>query len=577
MLRRNYHIPLSRSGCRIVKIGYLGPQGTYTEEAAKAAVAEATYLPYASIEAVFEAVLRHQVDRGLVPIENVIQGPVTETLDNLYRHTASIAIVDMLVLPIEHAIGALAPAASITRILSKDQALKQCSLYLQEHYSLAQQVEVASTSAAMQSIVAEGWQDAAAIGSALALQQYGLPILDRNIGNVKHNKTRFAVLGPATAGYHPPTGSDATALVIYPHRDRLGLLEDMLVVVSREYGLNLSSIHSRPDTLGAFRFHIEVEGHLDDPPVAACIAALAKQLGDEEVEVKVFGTYPRCAFNEPGLRTIGIIGGTGQMGGWFKRFFGAAGYTVLISGRRTPLTYQQCIEQSDAIIINVPIKHTVDLIHNVGGFFRPGQLISDNTSIKTQPVAAMLEAVPPGVEVLGMHTVFGPAVDSLRHQNVIFTRTRASGELAREFESIFYKYGAKITYTTPEYHDKQMAFHQNLEHFTKIVLARVLQDHFGHPAEMDSYSSPNSRTSLVTMGRIVQADPDLYSQIQSYNLQGPAMLQSYLEAAQALGQALIAGDTEPFKNSMSTSATALGPAYLADMLEKSKVIQRHLL
>jgi prephenate dehydrogenase len=290
----------------------------------------------------------------------------------------------------------------------------------------------------------------------------------------------------------------------------------------------------------------------------------------------VFGTYPRCAFNEPRLRTIGIIGGTGLMGGWFKKFFTAAGYTVLLSGRRTPLTYQQCIEQSDAVIINVPIKHTVDVIQAVGTFFRPGQLITDNTSIKTQPVATMLAAVPPGVEVLGMHTVFGPAVESLRRQNVIFTRTAASGELAREFESIFYKHGAKITYTTPENHDKQMAFHQNLEHFTKVVLAQVLRTHFGDPAEMDSYSSPNSRASLITMGRILKADPELYSEIQSYNLQGPAMLRAYLEAAQALGQALINGEMHAFKDSMTASATTLGDAYLTDLLEKSKALQRHL-
>jgi prephenate dehydrogenase len=560
-----------------VKIGFLGPQGTYTEEAAKAAVPDATYLPYPSIDAVFDAVLRQEVDRGLVPIENVIQGPVTETLDNLYRYAEQIMVVDMLVLPIQHAIGALSTKAHITRILSKDQALKQCSAYLQEHYPQVQCIEVASTGAAMQTIVTERLRDAAAIGSPLALKQYGLSILACNIGNVKHNKTRFAVLGPASAGAHSRTGNDATALVIYPHRDRIGLLEDILAVVSREYGLNLSSIHSRPDTLGAFRFYIEVEGHLDDPPVAACITALEKQLGDEEIEVRVFGTYPRCAFNEPRLRTIGIIGGTGQMGGWFQRFFGAAGYTVLISGRRTTLTYQQCVERSDAVIINVPIKHTVEVIHAVGGFFRPGQLITDNTSIKTQPVAAMLEAVPSGVEVLGMHTVFGPSVESLRHQNVIFTRTSASRELASEFESIFYKYGAKITHTTPEYHDKQMAFHQNLEHFTKVVLAQVLLNHFGDPTEMDSYSSPNSRTSLVTMGRILSADPDLYSEIQSHNLQGPAMIQSYLDTAQALGRALIEGHIDAFKESMTTSAAALGPTYLSDMLEKSKAIQRHLL
>jgi prephenate dehydrogenase len=264
------------------------------------------------------------------------------------------------------------------------------------------------------------------------------------------------------------------------------------------------------------------------------------------------------------------------MGGWFRSFFESAGYTVLLSGRRTPLTYAQCIAQSDAVIINVPIENTVAVINAVGKSFRPGQLIADNTSIKTQPVAAMLAAVPPGVEVLGMHTVFGPAIDTLRKQNVIFTRTPASGELADEFESIFYKYGAKITHTTPEYHDKQMAFHQNLEHFTKIVLAQVLRTHFSDPVEMDFYSSPNSRASLITMGRILNADPDLYSEIQSYNLQGPAMLQAYLEVAQTLGQALMAGQIEAFKSSMQDSAQALGKPYLDEMMQKSRAIQRHL-
>ena len=72
----------------MVNIGFLGPQGTYTEEAAKTAVPDATYIPFASIDAVFDAILRQEVERGLVPIENVIQGPVTETLDNLYCRAA---------------------------------------------------------------------------------------------------------------------------------------------------------------------------------------------------------------------------------------------------------------------------------------------------------------------------------------------------------------------------------------------------------------------------------------------------------------------------------------------------------
>lgn len=559
-----------------MKLGFLGPQGTYTEEAAKTAAPDATYVPYPSIEATFEAVARGEVQRGLVPIENVIQGPVTETLDYLYRYADQVKIVDMLVLPIQHAIGVLTPTAQVQRVLSKDQALKQCSAYLQHHYPQARQVEVSSTSGAIQTIATERLTDAAAIGSAWAMQQYGLHILEQNVGNVKNNKTRFAVLGAATEPYHVRTGKDSTLLVIYPSRDRIGILYDMLTVISQTYHLNISALHSRPDTVGIFRFYVEFDGHPDDPAIATCIDDLARNLNEEEVEVRIFGAYPRCPFNESRIRTIGIIGGTGQMGGWFRTFFEAAGYTVLLSGRRTALTYQQCIEQSDVVIVNVPIHNTVDVIQAIGPFFRPGQLIADNTSIKTQPVAAMLAAVPPGVEVLGMHTVFGPAIDTLRHQNVVFTRTAASGALAAEFENIFYMYGARITYTAPENHDKQMAFHQNLEHFTKIVLARVLSTQFNDPNEMDRYSSPNSRTSLMTMGRILNADPELYSEIQSFNLQGPAMIQTYLEIAQALGQALIAGNIEAFKTAMQESAQTLGSAYLREMMEKSKVVQRYI-
>jgi prephenate dehydrogenase len=279
-------------------------------------------------------------------------------------------------------------------------------------------------------------------------------------------------------------------------------------------------------------------------------------------------------FNEPRIRTVGMIGGTGQMGRWLKPFFEGAGYGVLISGRTTPLTYQQCIARSDVVIINVPISHTVEVIRRVGRFFQPGQLMVDNTSIKTQPVAAMLEAASEGVEVLGMHTVFGPNITELRRQNVIFTSTPKSGELAQEFEGIFYKYGATITHTTPEYHDRQMAFHQNLEHFTKIVLAEVLRSQFGTPAVLDTYSSPNSRLSLLAMGRILKGNPQLYAEIQTQNLQGAGMIQEYLRIAAELGQALSSGDTSRFTQAMIQCAAAFGADFLTQAVETSNAMQR---
>jgi len=198
----------------------------------------------------------------------------------------------------------------------------------------------------------------------------------------------------------------------------------------------------------------------------------------------------------------------------------------------------------------------------------------DNTSIKTQPVAAMLDAAPEGVEVLGMHTVFGPAITELRRQNVIFTRTSRSAELAQEFEGIFYKYGGTITHTTPEYHDRQMAFHQNLEHFTKVVLAEVLRAQFGHPEAMANYSSPNSRLSLITMGRVLKGDSGLYAEIQTQNLQGPGMIQEYLHIAEEVGRVLIQGDGAPFAQAMSRCAEVFGSDFLTHAVETSNAIQQ---
>lgn len=550
-------------------LGFLGPRGTYTEEAATQFAPGCRSIPFATIDEVFKAVQNGTVERGLVPIENVIAGPVTETLDNLYTYAQDVKILDMMVLSIEHALGVWDAAAPVTDVYSKDQALKQCSSYLSGQWPAAALHETASTALAMQQVATAKKSGMAAIGSPASLSHYGLSIVARNIGNISNNKTRFVVLGPRQTLAHIPTGADATALVVYPHRDRIGLLQQILYVVSHTHGLSCSAIHSRPDTRGAFRFYLEIEGHEQQGAMAACVAELKQALGDEEVDIIVFGTYPRRPFNPKRIGTIGIIGGTGQMGAWFSRFFGEAGYKVLIAGRNTALSYEQCVKQSDVVLCNVPIRNTDEILRAIAPHCRPGQLLVDNTSIKTQPVQTMLDVAPPGVEVLGMHTVFGPAIAQLRGQNVIFTRTARSDELAGEFEGLFYKYGAKVTYTTPQHHDQQMAFHQNLEHFTKIVLAEMVHRHFQEPGEMGSYSSPNSRASLATMGRILKGDPALYAEIQTYNQQGPEMIDSYVRICERLRDALLQNHAEAFSDSLKTSRSELGAEFVEQLWKDS--------
>ena len=551
-------------------VGFLGPEGTYTEEAAHEAHPGAVYVPYPTIDAVFAALAAGVIGRGVVPIENVIHGPVTETLDNLYQFADRLKIIDMQVRVIEHAIGTLADAGAIRRIMSKDQAIKQCSEYLRLHYPQAQPEEAASTSAAMRRIVQENLRDAAAIGSPAALQTYGLVVRERHIGNSKNNKTRFAILGAITDADALPTGVDVTALAIYPRRDRIGLLQGILSVVSEQHGLSCLSIHSRPDAQGAFRFYLEVDGHAQNSVVAACLQSLKRDMQLADSEVKVFGTYPWRAFNPPRLRKVGIVGGTGQMGGWFQPFFTRAGYQVAVSGLNSALSHEACVRGADAVLVNVPIHATPAVLEQIGGWLRPGQLWVDNTSIKTIPVATMLRVAPPGVEVIGMHTVFGPSIASLRDQNIIFTPTASSGVLADEFESIFHKHGARITRTTPENHDKQMALHQNIEHFSKIVLAELIHTHFADPQELLLYGSPNSRASLATMGRMLSHDPALYAEIQKYNLQGPTLIQAFVDVAQKLNDAIQAADVNAVQRSLTESITALGPDFLGQMFRDSQ-------
>lgn len=548
-----------------MRVAYLGPVGSYTEQAARQRFPEATLMSCASIEQVFSAVSKRETAHGVVPIENMLQGPVTETQDGLYSFHDTVRIHDMLVIPIAHTLGGSGEAPQIETIYSKDQALKQCSEYLQTNFPNAKLVEVDSTSLAAKRVKAADDPSQAAIASPAALKHFDLAVLAEHIGNIRDNKTRFAVLGSPDADNFVASGNDATACVIYPPGDRVGILEEILAVISRDHGLSLSSIHSRPDRRGAFRFYVEIEGHLNDELVQSCIGALRRKLADDLAEILVFGSYPRCPFNPPKLHTIGIVGGTGKMGGWFRRLFEQAGYNVVLSGLDGGLSVKECVSRSQAVLLSVPIADSVRVAREVSALLVPGQLILDNTSVKSQVMSALLEAVPDGVEVLGMHTIFGPDVESLRKRNTVFTRTEKSGELAEEFEHIFYKYGARLSYTDETNHDQQMAFHQNLEHFTKIVLAQVLARHVSSPDTTQAYSSPNSRASLRTMANVLRVDAKLLTEIQAHNSQGPAMISHFMTIARDMQALIEAGEFDALLERIQASLKALGPELLHEL------------
>ena len=551
-----------------MKIGFLGPKGTYTELAVDMYNSKAEKIPFQSISAVFEALAKNKVDLALVPIENMIQGPVTETYDNLFSHTKEMQITDAVLLPIEHAIGK-PHNSKVNKILSRDTALEQCSDYLKKNFPNAEKVPVDSTAKAIE--MTSKMKDAAAIGMESTLKGHGLEILDKNIGNVKDNKTKFVILSK-----EEPKRSkrNFTSIVVYPKRDRVGFLEDLLKIISKDHKLNMSSIHSRPDGKGQFRFYIELEGHVNDKSIKDCIRDIQKRLS--ETDVVTLGSYPYLPYNERSINTIAIIGGTGQMGIFFKPFFESLGYKVLINGRNSGPNYEECIKQAEVILINVPIEVTVDVINKIGPMMRKGQLLVDNTGVKSKVVDTMMKSTKDDVEVLSLHTMFGPNIESLVGENIISVHTKKTKALAKEFEDVFYKHGARITVTTPEHHDVCSTICQSLEHVTNVAKAKTMMELVGHPSKLLAFLTPNAREALQVEARIHNSDPHLYAEMLKENSFALSTLENFADILNKIISSLKKKDYQAFEKLMNSNKEKLGKDFIEKQLSTAKQVQELL-
>jgi len=271
------------------KIAYLGPPGTFAEEAALVFDKTARLVPFPSIRAVANAVALSvaNVDEGVVPIENSIEGSVTDTLD-LLIHGSGVMIKCELVLPIRHNMVAK-PGININDVkvlYSIPQALGQCRDFVALHFPKVPVVAALSTAAAVEEMMASS-QPAAAIGTARAAEIYGAVILAKGIQDKASNETRFVILAKED---HAPTGHDKTSLCFAFSDDRPGVLVEVMQVFSQK-GINLSKVESRPskDILGRYIFLIDLDGHRED----AIVKKALDEVRTKTSMLKIFGSYPR--------------------------------------------------------------------------------------------------------------------------------------------------------------------------------------------------------------------------------------------------------------------------------------------
>jgi len=269
------------------RLAYLGPPGTFTEEAALRYDSGAELIPFPNVSAVAAAVDTGMADEAVVAIENSLEGSVTDTLD-LLIHESSLLIRRELVLPVEHCLlvrpGTQAHQVGV--IFSHPQALAQSRHFIERCFPRAQVVAALSTAAAVEQMLAST-EPAAAIGTRRAADLYGAQVLAQGIQDRAANVTRFVVLARSD---HPITGYDRTSIAFYIAEDRPGALVEVLQEFSSRH-INLSKIESRPskESLGRYFFLVDLEGHREDPLVAQALEGVRAKTAT----LKVFGSYPR--------------------------------------------------------------------------------------------------------------------------------------------------------------------------------------------------------------------------------------------------------------------------------------------
>ena len=269
---------------QVVRIAYLGPEATYTHQAAiKNFGSQFEMIAHSTIFDVFHAVVRGEVNYGVVPIENSTEGSVFHTMDMLVETDAK--ITSQIHLPIEHALLSCGDKSTIKTVLSKDQALGQCRAWLRQNLPHAQLQDVSSTAQAVQ--MAKDDPTRAAIAGELSGRIHGVPVLFTNIQDSAENITRFFVISQNQAPV-PLEGSARTSLVL-SLKDEPGTLEKSLDCFSKRR-INLSKIESRPSRKKAwdYYFFIDLQGNILDEKVEEALQEL-KQICPL---VKWLGSYP---------------------------------------------------------------------------------------------------------------------------------------------------------------------------------------------------------------------------------------------------------------------------------------------
>lgn len=268
-----------------MQIGYLGPSGTFSEQAATLYCSDAKYISYHTIDDVIQAVDKNLIEVGIVPIENSIEGTVNVTMDTIIFN-ADIKIIAEIVIPIEQnfLVSKNYNNEQITKILSHPQALAQCREFLNKNYHHAQQIPTSSTSEAAK-LVASSNGPWAALGNLLCAKLYNMKVLYSKIQDNKSNETRFIVISKKSEN---KVETESKTSIAFSTNNEPGALFKILNILAL-WNINMTKIISRPmkKSIGEYVFFVEVEGDISNEDMQEAMKMVQRKTSF----YKLFGSY----------------------------------------------------------------------------------------------------------------------------------------------------------------------------------------------------------------------------------------------------------------------------------------------
>lgn len=271
----------------MAQIAYFGPEGTFTEQAARVLAGDAELIPVETIPLALSAVRKGEVDGACVPVENSVEGAVPATLDGLAEQEPLVAAAEAL-LPVRFSVLTSPDASEIQTVASHPHALAQVRLWLEANLPGARPVAASSTAAAAVAVLAGEFD--AAVTAPVAAEHYPLRVMATDVADVHDARTRFLLVRKPQHPLPEPTGADRTSIVAAA-ANRTGALAELLSELAGR-GINLTRLDARParSNFGEYRFFMDFEGHIAEPRIGDALAALRRRCRN----VRFLGSHPRA-------------------------------------------------------------------------------------------------------------------------------------------------------------------------------------------------------------------------------------------------------------------------------------------